>query len=56
MKAQAETTLAKPRAKAEDAVTADSDALSASMRKLIVSFTRPESDRTSSSSDTAKEG
>jgi hypothetical protein len=56
MKARAETTLAKPRAKAEDAETADSDALSASMRKLIVSFTRPESDRASSSSGTAKEG
>jgi len=51
MKAQAETTLAKPGATTEDAGTAESGALSGSMRTLILSFTRTESDRTSSAVD-----
>ena len=51
MKAQAETTLAKPRATAKDAEAADSGALSGSMRKLILSFTQTESDRPESATD-----
>jgi hypothetical protein len=51
MTAQAETTLAKPRARAKDAEAAESGALSGSMRKLILSFTQTESDRTESATD-----